>query len=125
MKFTCTGGRVVNIPVEIATKYVQFGTFLLDDRTGSRVKILAHKHHHDAEQINTEILQEWLTGRGKQPVTWQTLVEVLHDAELPMLAGDIAAVKCQLPTELSESFYCTGHKISCKRLTHPWQVLQS
>ena len=100
LKFTCTGGRVVNIPVEIATKYVQFGTFLLDDRTGSRVKIIAHKHHYDAERINTEILQEWLTGRGKQPVTWQTFVEVLRDAELPMLAGDIVAVKCQLPTEL-------------------------
>ena len=43
LKFTCTGGRVVNIPVEIATKYVQFGMFLLDDRTGSRFQIIAHK----------------------------------------------------------------------------------
>ena len=84
----------MNIPVEIATKYVQFGTFLLDDRTGSRVKIMAHKYHCDAEQINTEILQEWLTGRGKQPVTWTTLVEVLRDIELSTVAGEIEAVKC-------------------------------
>ena len=94
LKFTCTDKRVVNIPVEIATKYVEFGTFLLDDRNGSRVKIMARKHHYDAERINTEILQEWLTGRGKQPVTWATLVEVLYDIELSTLAGEIEAVKC-------------------------------
>ena len=94
LRFTCTDKRVINIPVEIATKYVQFGTFLLDDRTGSRVKIMARKHHYDAEQINTEIFQEWLTGRSKQPVTWATLVEVLHDIELSTLASEIKAVKC-------------------------------
>ena len=85
---------MVSIPVEVATKYVQFGTFLLEDRTGSRVKIMAHKNYNDAEQINTEILQEWLTGRGKQPVNWATLTDVLRDIELSTLAGEIEAVKC-------------------------------
>jgi len=47
-------------------------------------------------QINTNILNKWLTGRGKQPVTltWATLVEVLHDIELSNLAGDISTSKC-------------------------------
>ena len=85
---------MINIPVEIATKYVQFGTFLLDDRNGSRVKSMAHKHCNDAKEINKEILQEWLSGRGKQPVTWATLVEVLRDIELTTLASDIEAIKC-------------------------------
>ena len=93
LRFTCTDGSVINIPVEIGIKYVQFSTFLLDDRNGSRVKIMARKHHYDAEQINIEILQEWLTGRGKQPVTWATFVEVLHDIELSTLAGEIEAVQ--------------------------------
>ena len=94
IRFNCTGGRVVNIPVEIATKYIQFGAFLLIDITGSRIEIMAHKHHYDAERINIEILKEWLTGRGKQPVNWATLVEVLRDIELSTLAGDVEAVKC-------------------------------
>ena len=94
LKFKCTDGRVVNISVEIVTKYVLFGAFLLDDTTGSRVKIMAHKHLNDAEQINTEILQEWLTEKGKEPVTWTTLIEVLRDIELTALAGEIEAVKC-------------------------------
>jgi len=77
-----------------ATKYVQFGTFLLDDRNGSRVKIMAHKYLNNPVQINTEILNEWLTGRGKQPVNWATLVEALHKIELSTLAGDISTSKC-------------------------------
>ena len=55
---------------------------------------MAHKHLNDAERINTEILQEWLTGRGKQPVTWATLVKVLCDIKLSVLASEIEAVKC-------------------------------
>ena len=54
---------------------------------------MARKHHYDAEQINIEILQEWLTEKGKQPVNWATLVEVLHDIELSTLADEIEAVK--------------------------------
>ena len=54
---------------------------------------MAHKYHYDAEQINTEILQKWLTGSGKKPVSWATLVEVLRDIELSALAGDIETVK--------------------------------
>ena len=49
---------------------------------------------NDADKTNTEILQAWLTGRGRQPVTWATLVEVLRDIELSSLAGDIVAIKC-------------------------------
>jgi len=45
-------------------------------------------------QINMGILNEWLTGRGKQPVNWATLVEALHNIELSTLAGDISTSKC-------------------------------
>ena len=54
---------------------------------------MEHKHRGDAEQINMEILQEWVSGRGKQPVSWATLTEVLRGVELSVLASDIEAVK--------------------------------
>ena len=56
---------------------------------------MKHKHQRDAEQINTEILQKWVSGRGRQPVSWATLTEVLRDVELCELASDIEAVKLQ------------------------------
>ena len=60
----------------------------------ARVNSIAHKHKNDVEQINCEIIQQWIAGRGKRPVTWETLTEVLRDSELTTLAGEIEAVKC-------------------------------
>ena len=47
---------------------------------------------NDAEQINCEVLRQWIADKGKHPVTWKTLCEVLCDIELYTLAGEIEAV---------------------------------
>ena len=46
---------------------------------------------NDANEINREIIEEWIAGRGKHPVTWKTLTEVLHDIGLSTLAREIEA----------------------------------
>ena len=61
---------------------------------GARICSIANKHRDDAEQINMEVLQQWVNGRGKHPITWGTLTEVLHDIELNTLAREIEVVKC-------------------------------
>ena len=86
--------RRINIPQEIGIKYHDFGLFLLEDDTGARIHSITHKHNNDAEQINMEVLQQWITGRGKHPVTWTTLTQCLCDIELTVLAGEIEAIKC-------------------------------
>ena len=91
LSFSCAEKRV-NIPVEVGTKYIEFGTFILQDESGAKVKNLEHKHQRNAECINTEILRAWLNGEGKQPVTWATLIEVLHDIGLASLAKDVNAI---------------------------------
>ena len=85
--------RMINIPQEIGTSYSKIGIFLLNDPNGTRTWNIQHKHRDHAEKINTEILQEWATGRGKKPVTWETLTEVLRDIELCTLASEIEEVK--------------------------------
>jgi len=87
-------GRI-NLTTEIGTKYKTFGILLLEDRTGERVSAIAEKHMNDAEKITANILKVWIAGKGKHPVTWKTLTEVLHDSELRVLAGEIEAVKLQ------------------------------
>ena len=67
---------------------------MLEDENRQRVKAIAQEYMNKAEEINKEILEQWITGRGKQPVTWKTLTEVLRDIELNTLAGEIEAVKC-------------------------------
>ena len=53
---------------------------ILDDRK---------KYHHDPEAIVTSIYKRWISGIGRKPVTWQTLVGVLRDIELNSLADTI------------------------------------
>ena len=89
--------RKINIPQEIGTKYNNFGILLLEDTTGDKVRNIEHKYSKDAERINTEILRDWIAGKGKQPVSWETLTEVLCAIDLSILAGDIKAVKLQSP----------------------------
>ena len=84
---------MINIAEKISTKYNAFCLLLLNDSDGTRVRSMEHKHREDAKRINTEILREWATWRGRKPVTWETLTEVLHDIGLHTLASEIEEVK--------------------------------
>ena len=66
---------------------------LLEDHNGARIRHLAHKHKDDSNEINIEIIKEWVAGKGKHPVTWKTLTEVLRDIELSTLTEEIEAIK--------------------------------
>ena len=48
---------------------------------------------NDANKINIEIIEEWVSGRSKHPVTWKTLTQVLRDIELSTLADEFEAIK--------------------------------
>ena len=85
--------RTINIPQQIGSNYYYFGLYLLDDPNGTRVRNLELEYRPNAERINTEILCEWVTGRGKKPVTWKTLTIVLRDIELGALASEIEVIK--------------------------------
>ena len=87
--------RIINFSKEIGTSYLTFGKLLLGDDTGALVDSIAHKHSHNLERINTEIFEQWITGKGKHPVTWRTLTQVLRDVGLTVLAGEIEAIKCE------------------------------
>ena len=71
-------GCCINIPANIGQKYWQFGILLLIDDTGQMVGSIVHEHQRDTELINLKILQKWINGVG-QPVSWDTLVQVLKD----------------------------------------------
>ena len=86
--------RKINIPQEISTHSRVFGILLLEDSNGVRIRAIRECCRDDPVKMNMDILEEWVEGRGKQPVTWDTLVEVLRDTGLTNLASEIAAVKC-------------------------------
>ena len=78
----------INIPLRIGQNYWYFGILLLQDDTGNMVETLEHECQKNVEMINLKILKKWINGIGL-PVSWDVLIEVLHDIELHRLANDI------------------------------------
>jgi len=92
LKFPCKE-KDIDIPAEIGSEYTKFGVLLLEDNSGARIHDIANKHRDDGQKVVIEILREWLIGKGKQPVSWQTLTAVLKDAGFYELERDI--MKCR------------------------------
>ena len=78
----------INVPASIGQKYWQFGILLLIDDTGQIVESIVHEHQRDSELINLKILQKWVNGVG-QPITWDTLIQVLNDIQLIELSRKV------------------------------------
>ena len=83
--------RRINIPQEISTNFRNFGILLLEDTSGARIRSIVYECRDNPELINMKVMEEWVAGRGKLPVSWDTLIEVLQDIELGALARDIAS----------------------------------
>ena len=88
LEFSSNAGRV-NIMECIGTNYKMLGTLLLNDDTGAKTAAIIEECRGNAPRINYEVLQQWIQGRGRQPVTWDTLVGVLRGLKLSELANTI------------------------------------
>ena len=82
-------GGYIDIAAEIPPDNEKFGTLLLEDKTGNEVDNIRIAKHDNPLLIKVEILRQWLLGKGKEPVTWQTLVECLRATGLTVLADRI------------------------------------
>ena len=78
----------LRIPQKIGPNYVDFGIFLLQDYNGSAIRSIEEDSHRRPERVILRILQNWLEGKG-QPVTWRSLIEVLRECGLNILAFEI------------------------------------
>ncbi len=83
------GRKSVKVLEGIGTNYRDFGILLLEDNTGTRLNAIADKFRESAKDVSREVLVQWLAGKGRRPVSWMTLIEVLRDINLQTLASDI------------------------------------
>ena len=80
---------VKDIVAEIQNDYSHFGTILLEDKNGNIVKGIEKAKREDPVDVTVEIVRQWLQGKGRKPVTWQTFAECLKEANLHVAAEDI------------------------------------
>ena len=74
--------KFIDIAEEIGADYELFGTLLLEDNNGNKIKIIEKSERDDVLRIVAEILQQWLKGKGRLPVTWHTLIQCMRESNL-------------------------------------------
>ena len=65
----------MNIIIEVGMKYEMLGTLLLNDTRGVILPTIESEKLLNATEIITETMRRWVNGKGRQPVTSQTLIE--------------------------------------------------
>ena len=105
---TRTEGKI-HILQEIGTKYTLLGTILLNDKRGARISAIECEFNKNTHMINYHILQQWVQGSGKMPVTWRTLLEVMRDIGLKQLA-----LKIELSVNEDASKECEASETNCR-----------
>ena len=93
ISFPLSSGKELNLIGKISSDYQKFGILLLNDDDGTKVKTIEMQSKSNVEAIIIEIFREWFKGRGKEPVAWHTLVNVLKRSKLQSLAKDIEGLK--------------------------------
>ena len=89
-KMTTPSGKTVEIIKYIAADWHdRVGIHLNFDPTGRTLALIRARHPSDPEACCTDMMKEWLEGRGRRPVNWATLVRVLKDGEFSVLAEDV------------------------------------
>ena len=95
-----------DIVAEIQNDYELFGTLLLKDTSGSVIRSIKTVTHGSPLDSTAAILHQWLEGKGRQPVTWRTLIECLRDMKLNIVAESIEGALS------SEECICTAAQAS-------------
>ena len=73
----------------IAAKWRKVGIHFNFDPTGYTIDLIEERRRADPEACCTDMMMEWLGGRGRQPATWATLVKILRNVEFTVLANDV------------------------------------
>ena len=83
------GAEEVDIIAELAPNYPDFGTLVLNDKTGSIIDSIEIQCRENPYRITRQILKRWIQGHGRGPVTYVTLVKILRKTGLNVLAKTI------------------------------------
>ena len=76
----------LNIIANIAKEVDDLAIFLLNYETIDTIKT---QFNNDLVKATKEVLHQWLQGKGKMPVTWNTFIQVLRKIRLSVVAKQI------------------------------------
>ena len=90
LKLVDRNGEEVRIRDHLAPKWEDLATYMHFERATSM--IIGTDNVGKVEDACQRVLEKWLDGKGRKPVTWETLINVLVDVEKSELADKIKFV---------------------------------
>ena len=82
-------GDNIRIIEKIRAKYHPLALLLMNDERGVITSAIINTQTRQPNKITRTILSRWLQGKGRHPLSWSTLIAVLHKIELSELAQKI------------------------------------
>ena len=82
-------GKKIEIIKHITPEWKMVGIHLDFDPTGYTIDTISASNPSKPVACCTDMMKEWLGGRGRQPATWATLLKILRNAEFTVLADDV------------------------------------
>ena len=102
--------KEVNILERILSKVrSSFSILLLESDYGEKVDTILDEPKSSIKDANRVILTQWLKGKGRKPVTWRTLIDILNSVELRTLATDIEGSCEPSVLDIPTQSYPFGH----------------
>ena len=83
-------GKVIKVIHAVAHKWEQFATRLHFEFCD--IKCIAKECRLQPVEACQQIVGEWLSGKGRKPTSWSTVIEALNEIELCELAMDVTTV---------------------------------
>ena len=89
LTFPKQSGDKINIVERIGTKNHTFGIKILEDNFGTVTDAIETEYGPNQTRITDAILSKWLEGTGRTPISWGTLITVLREIGLNVLADEM------------------------------------
>ena len=86
-RFVGVGGRPVRVMENVCADWEELSLAL--HFHGGVIRAMERNQHFQVGAACLTILQRWLDGEGRQPVTWETLIGCLEDIGHCTLASDL------------------------------------
>ncbi len=81
-------------PIDLADQMADYSGFaicILQDK-GNQLDIIERDSGTRVKDILNQVFRDWLNGKGKQPVSWKTLIECLQSSGFNELVKKMMAV---------------------------------
>ena len=85
----CRDDVVVNIIRAVAPSWETFALYLTMERN---IINIWKTDSDQVEDATRKLFNHWLDGNGRQPISWKTLIQALHENDLPIIARDVEEI---------------------------------